>query len=79
MLWLQACYFYFDKVLLFKQEKLIANIFFRPLLSFLSSFGAILGSQILFDVAKSNLVLAGNFKVQMCDVPQSKVPLITAS
>ena len=79
MLWLQACYFYFDKVLLFKQEKLIANIFFRPLLSFLSSFGTILGSQILFDVAKSNLVLSGNFKVQMCDVQQSKVPLITAS
>ena len=41
VLWLQACYFYFDKVLLFKQEKLIANIFFRPLLGFLSSFGAI--------------------------------------
>ena len=41
VLWLQVHYFYFDKVLLYKQEKLIANIFIRPLLGLLSSFRAI--------------------------------------
>ena len=63
VLWLQVHYFYFDKVLLYKQEKTHSEYFhpaFIGLIIFISSnFG---GSQILFDFAKSNLVLVGILK-----------------